>query len=595
MVGTGEVLFVPKGDWSWGRSTQNDFRLPNETISRQHLRTWWLDSNWWCEDLGSTNGTFVNSQLLNSRIELQGETLLQMGKIPIVLTPWDHDDVLPRQVARPPLVLDLGEATHSLKQNEREQMQTEQSFFDTFMSMENPTDFYQSDLPGLFRKMGITGYGVSCRGRKEPLLLFSHGEPPQEWMSDRRFIMDAFSRPLQSESNAESGHWISHPLEFRRKQLFFYVISQNGNYKDGLPPFLYTRLAHLARLIYLVGQQPKRNPPQEDLFPGDRVHENEGIVHIPQVDGPILIPSSQSREMVSRLMKIAPESGGVIIEGETGVGKEIAAAMIHHYSGRKGPFLPVMTSSISEHLVENELFGHKRGSFSGATSNEKGKFATADGGTIFLDEVADMPPMVQAKLLRVLENGEVYPIGDHQPVKVNVRVLAASNITFDELIQSGRLRLDLYYRLNTYYIRIPPLRDRREEILPLFELFLSQTTEKKRKTLRGISPKAMRLLLNYPWPGNVRELKNEAKRVALRIKSSGVVHGETLNEEIRAGDRRGREVKDSHDLRGRVEQLERDMIRRALEETGGHRTRTAEKLGISRRGLSKKMGRLGIE
>ena len=232
---------------------------------------------------------------------------------------------------------------------------------------------------------------------------------------------------------------------------------------------------------------------------------------------------------------------------------------------------------------------------SSATITLKGKFQAADGGTVFLDEVADMPAPVQAKLLRVLENGEVFPIGATSPTRVDVRLVAASNVSFTRLVEEKRLRRDVFYRLKTFRVHIPPLRERGQEILPLFEFFLSRAAIKNQKAFRGLSPKAMRLLLYYPWPGNVRELKNEAERVALFMKRSGVVHGDMLNEEIRAADKHEAGAPLGSDLKSRVDQLERELITRALAETKGNRTRAAQKLGLSRKGLFKKMARFGIE
>ncbi|HDP93963.1 MAG TPA: FHA domain-containing protein [Candidatus Aminicenantes bacterium] len=595
LLNSGTTLFLRAGDYHWGRSGENDIIIPDDTVSRHHVRTWYDEDQWWIQDLGSTNGTFFNGELLDAPAPLDHEASIQTGKVPFTLTPWDKDDVLPDQIRKPPLKLDLGESTHNVREDEREQIQTGRAFFDLFMAMESTGDFYRSDLPDLFDKMGIQGFGVIVRGKSEPLLLFAHGRNPENLLADSNHMKGAFLNSLMVSDKESGVRCLSSPVLFQHQQLCYYVTVINGNYKEGLPPFIHTRLTHLAKLIYLINRKPahkKRIRSEEDLGFDDEEHS---LLELPQLKTPILFSSQHARKLLQTIMRLAPDNSGVILEGETGVGKEIVAALIHHYSRRQGPFLPIMTSSLPEHLVENELFGHQKGAYSGATSREKGKFATADGGTVFLDEVADMPAPIQAKLLRVLESGEVFPIGAHTPEKVDVRVIAASNIPFSELIESKRLRRDLYFRLKTFNLVIQPLRQRREEVLPLFEFFLCRKLAKRKKPFRGISPKAVRLLLEYPWPGNVRELKNEADRVGLLMKNAGVVHADMLNDDIRDHSLEHTVAMDENDIKGKVDQLELRMITRVLAETGGNRTRAAQKLGLSRKGLFKKMTRLGIE
>ncbi len=595
LLDSGVTFFLPSGDYCWGRSRQNELILPHDTVSRRHIRTWQENGQWWLEDLGSTNGTYCEGELVSTRLRLVQETTIQAGKVLLILTPWKKDDVLPSQVRKPPLKLDLGDSTRNVRKDEREQIQTQRAFFDVFMTMEDTGDFYRSELPEILEKTGINGFGVIAERKDEPLLLFAHAFTPDDLLTDNIRLRTAFTDP-QASSPADDGmRWISYPVSFQRHRLFYYVTILNGNFREGLPPCIQAQLKQLARLIFLINHNPvqKRRDHLEDepACPQDE----PSILTLPQLDTPILLPSPQSRKLLQTVTSLAPENSGVILEGETGVGKEVVAALIHHFSGRRGPFLPIMTSSLPEHLVENELFGHQKGAYSGAVSSEKGKFTAADGGTVFLDEVADMPAPVQAKLLRVLENGEVFPIGAHSPLKVDVRVVAASNVPFRELIETRRLRQDLYFRLKTFNLVIQPLRKRTEEILPLFEFFLRRKLESRKKPFHGISPRAARLLLSYPWPGNIRELKNEAERVALLMKNSGVVHVDMLNDEIRDHSMHDTVSMDENDIKGRVEELERKMIRRVLEETGGNRTRAAEKLGLSRKGLFKKLSRLGIE
>ncbi|HDP94865.1 MAG TPA: FHA domain-containing protein [Candidatus Aminicenantes bacterium] len=597
-IDSGTVIFLTAGDYTWGRSNQSDVIVRNETVSRKHARVWWESDNWWISDLGSTNGTFLDRAPLTEACRITESVQVQLGNILFELSPWDRDDVLPKQVASPPLTIDLGEKTHSLDHGEISQVKTELSFLDMFMNMESPEDFYHSDLPLMFTRLGISGFGVIVEWKDKPLLLFFHGELPSNLLENVEHLQDSLKSHLILEIPDTNSRWESIPVSYRKERLSYFVITPQHQFPEGLPFFLRSRLARLTELLYVINRTKSGKRAGTSKDNPNPQSNNDNLICLPEIQDGVLLASNISREMVETARRIAPESAGVIVEGETGVGKEIVAAIIHHFSGRKGPFLPVMTSSLPENLVENELFGHKKGAYSDAVSTEEGKFAAAEGGTIFLDEVADMPTSVQAKLLRVLESGEIFPIGATHAQRVNVRIITASNIPFSKLLESGRLRRDLYHRLKTFTVYVPPLRERRQEILPLFEFFLSRAAKKKNKTFAGFSPKVVRLLLNYPWPGNVRELRNEADRVALMMKPSGVVHAETLNEEIRALGTADMSVEvpgSGTTMQEQVDQLQRRLVPAALEECGGNKTRAAEKLGLSRKGLTKMIQRLGLE
>jgi len=590
---SGEEFFLAAGVYDLGRTSESDIILRHDTVSRSHAHLFFENDAWHLRDLGSTNGTFVNGQVLNGSVKLKGETRVQIGAVRLVLTPWERDDVLTGQVKTPPIQPELGESTHGLDSNQQEALKRRELFLESLTSINNRDDFYRSGLPEMLEEQGLTGFGIVIAFRKKPYVHFAHGSNPSIFLEDPRVADSLFTKEVRLAGNNGS-NWVSSPSRISSQSLAVFVITRPGQYRDGLSESLMKRLVHLARYLYLVEKKTDQPDPYstQKVFP----HGAEtNILYLPGMESPVLFASAASRRLVEEIRALAATKAGVILDGETGVGKEIAAAMIHHFSGRKGPFMPVMTSSLPENLVENELFGHRKGAYSGAVTTEKGKFQAAADGTLFLDEVADMPAPVQAKLLRVLENGEVFPVGATSPTKVDVRLVAASNIPFTRLVEEKRLRRDVYYRLKTFRVHIPPLRERRQEILPLFEFFISRAARESDKLFRGISPKAVRLLLNYSWPGNVRELKNEAERVALLMKSSGVVHGDMLNEEIRAGGKDAHSLPTGDSLKDRVDRLEREMITRALAETGGNRTKAADKLGLSRKGLFKKMARLGIE
>lgn len=223
----------------------------------------------------------------------------------------------------------------------------------------------------------------------------------------------------------------------------------------------------------------------------------------------LIYASDSMKSVVERLKRIAPTDAGVLITGETGSGKDVVAQAIHQNSPRKKkPFVAINTGAVAEHLVESELFGHVKGAFTDAISDRQGKFEYANGGTLFLDEVGDMPMPTQIKLLRVLEEREITRVGDNKPLKVNVRVLAATNKDLEKEIEEGRFRSDLYFRLKIVTVHLDPLSKRREDILPLADFFRKQASKKNGRSIKGFSTELRRWLLDFPWKGNVRQLKN---------------------------------------------------------------------------------------
>ena len=297
-------------------------------------------------------------------------------------------------------------------------------------------------------------------------------------------------------------------------------------------------------------------------------------------------------EVLSMVRRVAPSEATVLIRGESGTGKELIAKAIHFASPRAhGPLVKVNCAALPEALLESELFGHEKGAFTGAISSRQGRFELANGGTIFLDEIGDLPLHLQAKLLRVLQEREYEKVGSSRPVKVNVRILAASHRPLEELIKAGQLREDLYYRLNVVTILIPPLRERRSDVSLLIDHFLRHYADKNGKTIRGLTPEGRDILLRYDYPGNVRELENIIERAVVLARDDVIGSADlplTVQEpEIVDGDR-------ETNLTVAVEALERRMIRDALARSDGVQTRAAELLGMSERGLRYKLIKYGF-
>ena len=301
-------------------------------------------------------------------------------------------------------------------------------------------------------------------------------------------------------------------------------------------------------------------------------------------------------ELLRQLDKVVDTRVSVLIEGETGTGKELIASSVHYRSKRKDKlFVAQNCAAFPENLLESELFGHKRGAFTGATDEKKGLFEIADGGTLFLDELGEMPLALQAKLLRALQEGEIRPIGSTVSKQVNVRIVAATNRNLEAEVKAGRFREDLYYRLKVFPIRVPPLRERRDDVAPLAKFFLERYSREMGKSVPGFAQETLEILSAYDFPGNVRELENEVQRLVIQADDGSFLTPELLSPRVRqiesvllsAGAAKG-------SLKEMVDQVERHILIEALRDHGNNKTAAAKTLGITREGLHKKLKQLGI-
>ena len=321
------------------------------------------------------------------------------------------------------------------------------------------------------------------------------------------------------------------------------------------------------------------------------------------------IGRSEIMETVFRLVdRVAPARSTVLITGESGTGKELVAKAIHEASPRStNPFVVVNCSNIPSELLESELFGHTRGAFTGAVAAKKGLFEVADTGSIFLDEIGDLRPETQVRLLRVIQEREFTPIGETSPVKVDVRIIAATNVDLKEAVKNGQFREDLYFRLSVVPLELPPLRNRREDILPLAQHFIRKYSEENgRDVSENLSPEVLSLLENYNYPGNVRELENIIER-SIVIAPGNEVTVECLRPEVRdpelafemtsatTGTSAGIDISRGVNFYDEAKKFEIDLIRRALEQTGGHQSRAARLLGLNATTLNSKIKSYNIQ
>jgi transcriptional regulator with PAS, ATPase and Fis domain len=310
----------------------------------------------------------------------------------------------------------------------------------------------------------------------------------------------------------------------------------------------------------------------------------------------IIGESAAMRRLFHLLDKIVESDEAVLVEGENGTGKELIARAIHYNSARqKGAFVAENVAAIPETLVESELFGHMRGAFTGADRDKPGLFEVADGGTLFLDEVGDMPQEVQKKLLRVLQEREVRRIGGKKTIKINVRIISATNRDLRRMVEEGEFREDLYYRLRVLAIALPALRDRQSDIPLLVTHFLKIHTPSGFKP-KQVTPRALAVFEAYDWPGNIRELENEVKR--LIAVAGDVIHEEDVSEQVRRGPRGisvpAGEPGTVRNIEALVSQVEMEEIKKALTMAGGNKTKAADFLGISRFTLQRKMEKYNL-
>ena len=331
---------------------------------------------------------------------------------------------------------------------------------------------------------------------------------------------------------------------------------------------------------------------EENKMFRERLHHNASF-------SDIVSASSQMENVLNLCARVASGASSVLIMGETGVGKELIARAIHFASSRKDkPFVAVNCSALNEHLLESELFGHEKGAFTGAVNAHAGRFEIAHGGTLFFDEIGDMPLGVQVKLLRALQERVVERVGSAQIINIDVRVITATHRNLEKLIEESRFRRDLFYRLNVVPIQIPPLRERREDILVLAESFLSKYSKENHREVKGFNTNAIELLLRYDYPGNVRELENAIERAVLLTRSEYIepkdlpdtiqktIDGNFFNDSIT--------LPVNGNMSEMVERLEKQMLFNALEKYNGNQSRSAKELGISEKSVRDRMKKWNI-
>jgi len=328
-----------------------------------------------------------------------------------------------------------------------------------------------------------------------------------------------------------------------------------------------------------------------------RLSEEELFLSPDEIDRQGIIGSSEPMlKIYDTIKKVAPTSTTVLITGETGTGKDLIAYVIHKNSPRKdNPFVKINCAAIAENLIESELFGHEKGAFTGAVSTKPGKFDLADKGTLFLDEVGEIPRDMQVKLLRVIQDNEFERVGGLRTIKVDVRLITATNRNLLQDVKDGRFREDLYYRLNVFPTHLSPLRERKEDILPLTDYFIEKFNRKLDRSVKNIDARVKEVLVRYDWPGNIRELENFIERIVLMAGGDTITledippEWKSAAEVLSISQPAGQKKPFKDFVKGHMEEVEKQSIIQCLDECGGNVTKAAQRLGLSRKGLQLKM------
>jgi Nif-specific regulatory protein len=440
-------------------------------------------------------------------------------------------------------------------------------------------------------------YGLSEGERQRGRYKVDEGITGKVVASGRPIIVPQVSKePLflyrtRKRSPDKEESFICVPIKDRRKTIgalsIGYPYKQNRNYEDSvqLLTIVTSMISQGLRLGQLVEQERAQLQDENALLKRElqQKYDFRNIVGT----------SKEMRDVYEQVAQVAHTNTTVLIRGESGTGKELVAHAIHYNSPRSSkPFVKVNCAALPESLIESELFGHEKGAFTGAVARKRGRFELAEGGTLFLDEIGDLSPAMQVKLLRVLQEREFERVGGTETLKVNVRLIAATNVDLEQAVSDGRFRSDLYYRLNVFSIYLPPLRERKTDILLLADHFLDKYGGQNGKRIKRISTPAIDMLMSYHWPGNVRELENVVERATL-VCEGNVIHGYHLPPTLQTAEGSGTVTK--MNLEQAVGAFEKDLIQDALKTTRGNRARAARLLDTTERILGYKVKKYEID
>jgi DNA-binding NtrC family response regulator len=582
--GVSRSYAVRPGESSVGSRTGNTIVLPVRGVSRQHAVLKCAPGGLTLEDSGSRNGTRVNGvRVQRTRLEPGDE--VRLGPVTLRLEEVDPEDaalaIAVEGVDRPESGLPAADST-GVPPDEPARIGVVllESLLDRVGLAGDP------DLPDLVCLLGrALGARSVCAFETvdgEPVALATYGALPdplqQSGIVD--YLKEARAGAAVTAFSLEGDPPLSCAVVGDGSDRLGLVLT-------GKLPCSRAEAEALLRIV--LGALWRPRPPAREAAPAARVPD----LSFPE--GYVAGDSPAMRALYAQMKPLLRGDLPVLLLGETGVGKELLARTLHDSSPRRqGPFIAINCAAIPADLLEAEMFGIGKGVATGV-AERRGKFQMAEGGTLLLDEIGDMPPELQVKLLRALQEKEVQPVGG-APAAVDIRVIAATNSDLQRRMEEGRFRRDLYFRVAGFALRVPPLRERREDIPALVEAFTRAFAREQGKPLRGITVKALRTLVSYAWPGNVRELEHEVGRLVALCPEGEAVDSTMLSPHILGGgpDDPHASTVDTLDLEKNVDALERRLISQALTQARGNRTRAAKLLGVSRNGLAIKMERLGL-
>ena len=583
--GVSRSYAVWPGESSLGSRTGNTIVLPVRGVSRQHAVLKCAPGGLMLEDSGSRNGTRVNGvRVQRTRLEPGDE--IRLGPVTLRLEQVDPEDTALAIAVDGPDRPEPG-----LSGSDSTGVPTDEPGRIGLALLETLLDRIGagggSDLPDLVR---VLSHALDARSAcvfetadGEPVTLATYGSLPD--LGQQRGIVEYIGR-----AGAGSAAVTAFSLE-GETPLSCAVVGGRGAERLGLVVTgkLRSSRAETETLLRIVlGALRRPRPPAREAAPTAR----EPDLTFP--DGYVAGDSPAMRALYAQMRPLLRGDLPVLLLGETGVGKELLARTLHDSSPRRrGPFVAINCAAIPADLLEAEMFGIGKGVATGV-AERRGKFQTAEGGTLLLDEIGDMPPELQVKLLRALQEKEVQPVGG-AAAAVDIRVIAATNSDLHRRMEEGRFRRDLYFRVAGFALRVPPLRERREDIPALVEAFARACAREQGKTLRGITIKALRALVAYAWPGNVRELQHEVGRLVALCPQGEAIDSTMISPHLVGAGPGGENVPtNTLELEKNVDALERRLISQALAQARGNRTRAAKLLGVSRNGLAIKMERLGL-
>lgn len=636
-----------------GRAPTNRLVLRDEVCSRNHCEVFLSGDEWYIRDLGSRNGTLVGGKAIVGDQQLESGAVIQVGASELAFTfdlelplPELSDSVTPHPEGSSSVVLTQNPGATSSLGAEILHSQSRTRYELGAGGRDLGRDRASRDLARMYRLALDMGNASTSKMLSEVvldglmsgisadigafLLLPGDQEVPEpvrlsviayQSRNQTKYekVSDALSRYVLSQNEAVLARDVQSSVRFgvgdsvgdlqvksvicaplRRGGKIFGLIHLYSTRLEtplGQEDLEFTLAVADQCSVILEGLQ-KRELLSDGL---ERVsHENKQLREQLELETELIGSGPYMAELKSRISRIAPTGATVLIRGESGVGKELVARAMHFGSTRReGPFVCMNCAALSESLLESELFGHEKGSFTGAVGRKTGKFEQADGGSIFLDEVGEMTPSVQAKFLRVLEGHPFDRVGGGAPVKVDVRVIAATNRDLEKAVEQGTFRKDLYYRLHVVELKIRPLREHSEDIPDLAQFFLDRYRRRSGRSVRGFTSEALRMLRDYDWPGNIRELQNTIERaVILGLKDqidADDLQLSRLGSATKTGARKTSAGLSPPPLREvSLEILERQHILAILESTGWNKSQAAQILGIERSTLDRKLKRYKV-